>query len=482
MRRSVPQLVKGLSVALVMTGAALAGASQPDEYDAIGRDAIAAFERGDYDAAQDAFRRQIVLRPDDFVPYYNLACALSMQGDGASAIEFVFVAFEKGFTDFGQLQRDPHLEAARATDRYAALVERWNERVSSSFEARVEGLVEAMGRGYKAHPHEDLGITIVTDASRPLLDLATAQLRLAHEWGVETIFTDLRTPDDRDAPVIVFLPNDGHFRQWAVRTYGEAARSNFSQIGGWYSHDQKQLTAIDLGATLQHEYFHALHWRHCTRLGQVHPFWIQEGLCSLIETWDPQGGRLTPAPSYRSNIAKRRLRAGRLMDLEDLAKADQDEFIGSRRLTFYAEARTFFLYLADRRKLGEWYARYTETWREDRSGLDAVAHVCGTDLDEVQRDYRDWLADLPMVPEEIRSSTPSLGVSIDAGDGPGMLVTGERRRTAFRVGDRIIALDGRPTFEAAEFVRLLSAARKGTTITVRISRRGTVIDVEAELE
>ena len=77
---------------------------------------------------------------------------------------------------------------------------------------------------------------------------------------------------------IVVLPSKRDFTTWLIVTFGPAARTGFSTIGGSYIHEKKELVSQDLGSTLRHEFFHVLHWRSMIRLAQDHPIWIQEGL------------------------------------------------------------------------------------------------------------------------------------------------------------------------------------------------------------
>src|SRR5690606_4633408 len=83
----------------------------------------------------------------------------------------------------------------------------------------------------------------------------------------------------RDPWVIVFLPMPRDYARWAMGKFGPGWR----QVGGSYSDDEKMLVTQDLGGTLRHEFWHVLHWRDQRRRGQLHPIWIMEGLCSLVE-------------------------------------------------------------------------------------------------------------------------------------------------------------------------------------------------------
>src|SRR5690606_4580755 len=129
--------------------------------------------------------------------------------------------------------------------------------------------------------------------------------------------------------VTVVLPARVDYARWALRRFGEG----WERIGGQYSHDNKLLVAMDLGSTLRHEYWHVLHWRDQDRRGQRHPIWIMEGLCSLPEDLEPTAtGDFKPAPSWRTNMARRLARAGGLMPWEVMFSLDPQRFTRSRPL------------------------------------------------------------------------------------------------------------------------------------------------------
>jgi hypothetical protein len=285
-------------------------------------------------------------------------------------------------------------------------------------------------------------------------------------------------------------------RKWIVAVYGMDAVQGFSGIGGHYDHDQKRLVAMDLGATLRHEFFHVLHWRSATRLGQDHPIWIQEGLCSLVEDYeqgaDGKPESMRPVASWRSNIAKRLAAGGKLPSIKSLATMRRDRFNTSVPLSNYAQARTFFLYLFQQSKLKEWYAHYTAHYEDDPTGLKSIEAVLGKAVPQIDREYRAWLKSLPEVAEQNRPGNVGIGADVESGDGDGPVIValprdatrGESpaKKAGLRVGDVITAIDGQPTRDLNELVRILGTHKPGDEVEVTYRRGKTHAAARVTLE
>lgn len=441
--------------------------------------ALDAFGKHDYALAERLLRQQLELDPRNFVIYYNLACARSLQDDGPGAIELLKQAVERGFTDLRMMREDPDLAAARAQPDFDTIVINWGRILEKHRDANVQVARRLFsGPEYQQFDDAELRLAWLSAADPVSTGQAGRDIARLAAWGYEKVFPDLADPAlrDRDAWVVVILPTPRDFRRWAVATMGADAIQSTSQIGGLYSHDAKRLVAMDLGATLRHEFFHVLHWRSATRLGQDHPPWIQEGLCSLVEDYELRGeSGLEPVPSWRTNIAKRLLRAGRLIPLKQLVRMDRERFIGTRPLATYGLSRTVFLYLWQTGKLGEWYAAYTANHAQDKTGEKAFEIVYGRPIDEVERDFRLWLRDLPEVAEQMRPGGVGLGADVEPGSGDGPVIVSLPRRSSardagLRVGDVITAIDGKPTRDLNELVRILGEHEEGDEVEVSYRR------------
>lgn len=449
--------------------------------------AIEAFARTDYSTAEAHLRELLELDGDNFVVHYNLACARAVQDDVDAAFKRLASAIALGFADRRQLETDPHLDSIRADPRYAVLLEKWDDIIRLQAKSRSSQLAERF-KGYDESRDEQLKLVYLSSFDAVTTESVKRELARLATWAASSLFTDLAEDDDADAWVAVVLPTREDFERWRFAHYGTAGKSDMRQIGGSYRHDEKLLITLDLGGSLRHEFFHALHWRSMTRLGQIHPIWIQEGLGALVEDTDPAGDdSLTPVPSWRTNIVRNLARNGRLMKLEDLEQMSPEVFANRNPLSNYAQARGFFLFVDGHGRLAQWYEAYTREYDADRGGLDTALRVLGyADLDELNREYRAWARSLPQVPEQLRPPKVRLGFETERTSGDGMIVTGfnsrHARRAGLRLGDVVTTLDGMPVRDINELLRRLGGRRAGETVTLGIRRRGTHAEVRIVLQ
>ena len=437
----------------------------------------AAFERGDYARAEELLRKHLAADPSNFVVYYNLACARALQEAPKEAGEWLVKAVEHGFTDLRYMQADPMLDAARQDPNYKTLVENWETILKARRDADVKRLEEQYKDGYATSTDDRLRLTYRSAFHPAAFEAARAEMARLAEWANTDVIPGIidSTGEHDDAWVSVILPTRDDFTTWVARRYGQEALEGLSTIGGAYTHDNKQLIAMDLGGTLRHEFFHILHWRSMTRLGQRHPVWVMEGLCSLVEDYDlgPEG-QIIPATSWRTNLIKRREKIGKLFKIDQFVQVSQTKFTGTVPLAHYAQARAIFLFLHQRGKLKEWYAHYTATYADDPTGLASLQAVLALTPKEFDREFREWVRALPEVPEEIKPGMASLGLEIDAGEGEGVIVTRLMKpqfiEGALKVGDVVTAIDDKPVRDQAELVRVLAGFSPGDEVSISYRR------------
>lgn len=455
--------------------------------------AFAAFARQNYPLAEKKLREQLDLDPANFVIYYNLACARSLQSDGPGSVALLKQAVEHGMTDLTKMKADPDLAAARAEPEFQTIAVNWARILEAHRDSNV-AVARKFFRGprYTETPDDALRVTYLAATDPKSGEQAREDMTRLAKWGYENVFPDLADPEKSagDAWVVVVLPTPEDFKRWSIASFGADAVSGTSQVGGLYSHDSKRLVAMDLGGTLRHEFFHVLHWRSCTRLGQDHAPWIQEGLCSLVEDYETRGSgdaaTLEPVPSWRTNISLRLLRGGSLTPIKQLVRMDREKFVGTRPLATYAQARTLFLYLWQTGKLKEWYRAYTDHYAEDPTGEKAFEIVYAKPIAGVERDYRAWLRKLPEVAEQSRPGGAGIGADVEqgAGDGPEIVSLPRRspaRQAGLRVGDAITAIDGQPTRDMNELVRVLGQREAGEEVDVSYRRGNAHATVRVRL-
>jgi len=463
--------------------------------EALGREARLAGAAGDLAKARDLFRQQLVYSPGDFQARYNLARVESKLGNAEAGLIELRAAIETGFDDLRRLRRDPFMQAVRDLDVYKKLDAAWGEVLDAHLGENI-----AFSRTF-APPEsreirdDELRIVIITNWDEEIIASSRQELSRLSQWAQKTVFPGLLDASEKalDPWVVVVLPDKAGFERWQEWYFGAKpmAPGGYAAVGGAYDHDTKRLVARDLGSTLRHEFMHVLHWRMCVRAGQIHPVWLQEGLCSLVEDYDLKDGSLRPAPSYRTNTAKRLTKAGGLLTIAALTSLDRDHFIGTRPMANYAQARTLFMFISDRQRLGDWYAEFTRRWsgvNTEEATRGAFEAALRMPMDEVEKSYRAYVRAMPEVPEQLASGRASLGVVVEtgAGDGPVVVEVVRRDGAGLKLGDVVISIDGKPTRVTPELVRVLGTSldgcyAPGASVVVRVKRDGKQIDVPLTL-
>lgn len=218
------------------------------------------------------------------------------------------------------------------------------------------------------------------------------------------------------------------------------------------------------------------------QLGQQHPIWIMEGLCSLPEDVETGGnGEMIVRPSWRTNMARNLARGGALTGWSVLFSMDRNRFISSRPLAFYAQSRAIFMYLFHRGKLGAWYAAYVQNFSADPTGKMAMERVFEQPLAQIERDYRLWLRDLPVAESELGRQAANLPFEVlpGAGDGPTVLIdllgsldrrSPQQDTAGLKNGDVLTALNETQIRDSYELAHALADLEPGTTVTVSYRR------------
>lgn len=465
--------------AIARQGAEPTGSEAPSE-----RTIVEAFDSKDYARALELLESASRLNPRDPATLYNRACAQAMLGLKEEAARSFYDAVASGFVDFFHAERDPHLDAIRDTSRYGAVINGWPKIMEARGAADLKAASESLGPGYRARRDSGLRISYLSALEQDSFDSAAIEIERVARWaGAEVLPAGWDAVGGAERPdpwVLVVLPTQRDF----------AALVPFEGVGGYYDRDRKRLIAQDIGATLRHEFFHVLHWRHMDRLGQRHPYWVMEGLASVLEdVEDTTDGGYAPAPSWRTNIVKRLERANRLIPLEHLASMPRSAFVGDRSRANYAQSRALFMFLLDQGLLREWYRLYTEGFDEDETGLSALSSAAGVPLQEFESRFRRWVRDLPEVAETARPADASLGVEVSNGPGDGIVVAGTVAASAARrVGDEslrrrdaITSIDGRPVRNLDDLQRLLTGRTPGERVTLQVRRGTRRLEVVLEL-
>lgn len=492
---------------------------------------VQAFNAGNLTQAEKAAHAWVELAPTEPTPRYNLAVVLARAaaksplagdaGNGAGdagkqpdepapnarerlltdAAGALREAVRRGFVDFAFMQRDPNLAPLRESRTFRQIISNWRTLQDAWIDDRLDDAKQAYGPGYRIERIESMRLGLVSGFGEQSTAAAREELEQLARWWIDAVLPpgQAATVADGDQPdpwVVVLLPTERDFARWAAESLGTRA----DRIAGLYEHDRRRLVARDTGPTMRHEFWHVLHWRHMNRLGQTHPLWVQEGLCSLaedvaipvgagsgggdrVERHVPReeraaasGPAFAPAPSWRTNTARRMAERGLVIPLERFFKLERAEFMGDRSLGNYAQARAFFLFLHQRGQLAAWYRAFTEGFAEDPTGAAATRVVLGADLATVDKDFRAWLKQLPMVAEVGSGTRAVLPMAIDraVGDGVRLAISldlrGRREAGDLMPGDIIIAIDGQPVRDEQDLVRVLGPKDVGDAVEVTFRR------------
>ncbi len=443
---------------------------------------------GDFAAALPLFQEMARRQPDSFVPHYNVASSLARLDRVNEALDSLDRALELGFDDLAHLTHDPDLEALRDTDRFRAIVDGWPTRMEGLAEARFEALHERFGGSYHVEEDAFLRLRFAVGLPKQSFDLAHRELDVTCRWAVAEFFGNLVEAEEAMVPwVSVVVPSDRDFGRWVAQRHGVAARTATRQIAGTYDHDKKQLVCKDLGATLRHEVFHALHYRSQSLEGQRHATWVLEGLACLVEDIDI-GADGTPsfAPSWRTNIVKKAHRGNGLRTLEQLAAMPDQRFVSTSQLLHYGHARAIMLYLVAAGKLGEFYQNYVETWDRDRTAVQALERTFGATIDQIDTSFRRWIERLPVAPEQNHPPIATLGIDVDGERGEGLAVLRVVRgapgqRAGVRQRDVIVAVNHQGTRDLNELYRVVGRYVPGDTVVLTLRRGRQMLELPARL-
>lgn len=437
---------------------------------------VEAFGRGDHAGAERLLLDLLAADPGHPEHLYNLACARSLQGDPAGAVERLLEAVDAGFRDARFLLEDPDLDAARRHSdftRVLAAVER--VAAAGGREAAETGLAAWLERfgpsRYRVEDDPGRNLLIATalegDSHREMLAMLDAQA----DHLVATLFERYpRTP----VLLVVARPEDA------------AAFFADGTTAGLYEHARRRLITRDIGESLRHEFTHLLHHAQMERLGQRHPIWIQEGLASLYEHHRiDESGRVRFLPNSRHNVAYRAARAAVTRPLRELVGLSHREFMDeSTRL--YPQTRAIFEFIAAEAGLERFWRTYLETFAESPDGTAALLASFGAvDLDDLDRRWRRWVIERGPIDDAVRPGDASLGIEgADRPDGveiERVLVGGAARAAGVRRGDLLVAIDDVPIRSGRELVLAIASRRVGETVLLRLRRGDDTVEMAAQL-
>ncbi|MSR18991.1 MAG: PDZ domain-containing protein [Phycisphaerales bacterium] len=440
---------------------------------------------GDFQGALSTAKEWLKRHPSDADMLYNSGCAYSRLGDLRSAAAALVSAIRAGYRDFGFMEEDPDLRQLREheswsavrTEREAALAE-LAKRSGEALEPRAAIAAQSMANWKSTHPKS--GYNYVRDPVHRLL--------LAHDLD-ERSSGEMRQMLESESDLLARLLFGGAQPDWvfiAVTSPKDAGRT-FTSPGntGAYDHGARSLETRDTGASLRHEFAHALHFGHMQRLGQRHPIWMIEGLASIFEDYEVKGdGSLTILPNQRHNLARKQVKGDRAESIRALATMTPDEFM-RKPLERYPQVRSIFEYLVARGLLERFYREYTENQERDPTGIAAIEAVTGEAIAVFEKNWRAWVLSRAPIDDRVEPGDGALGVTLgEVSDGARItrVINGSAAAAAgLRTGDIIVSIGERAVRSVAETVEAIARLDAGDRTTIGYRRGDSYGKLEVTL-
>jgi hypothetical protein len=434
-----------------------------------------AFVNGEYQHAVALIKQHLKGSPNDYDMMYNLACAYSLLKQYDNAATALLSAFKAGFSDFEHLRNDPDMQGLREHPTYKKILEEADKVSARVSRNALEHWKQAYGSEkytYHSDSQRRLNYAVALD------ERSFVQLRSMLEDEADHLTKTLFDDQSPSYDILIAVPTPADSDEFF---------NGQDDIGGMYQHPMRRLVARDIGSSLRHEFFHALHFAHMERIRQRHPLWIQEGLACLYEDYEIDGaGDIRFLPNDRQVIVKARARSGRLIKWSVLFKMDAAGFMAQAQRN-YPQARSVFEFVADQGKLEQWYAAYVRTHGEDPTSAKAFEEVFGLPLDDIEKRWRKWVIEQPAIDLRIDENDAALGIGSDDNiSNDGVLVTevvpgSTAARAGVRRNDVIVSVDGQPTPTVTDLRRIIAVREVGEEVALNVRRRGEYLTIRAVL-
>lgn len=342
-----------------------------------------ALDRGDFAAASAIIERHLAKHPDDGVMLYNAACLHVRIGELDRGAARLLEAIKAGFADFSRMRRDRDLRPLRDHRLYQTILKAREAADPLLGERQVQQWRESHSSvTYRYASDPKRRINIVAAMDEPALEELRGLIEAQFDHMQQTLFPDalpiyalvaVPSADDADS----LLPHD--------------------HAAGHYHHGLRMLIARDADRALRHELIHLLHHRHMDALGQQHPIWIQEGLATLYEGRQvmPDGQEVFAATD-RDAAATYLAARDELRPWREILEMSDDRF-NADAAQLYPQVGSMFRFIAEHVGVVNWYAGYVRNHEADASGATALEESFGQQLDEIEAEWRRWLAEQPMV-------------------------------------------------------------------------------------
>lgn len=342
-----------------------------------------ALDRGDLAAASAIIEEHLVKHSDDGVMLYNAACLHARMGELDHGAARLLEAIKAGFADFSRMRRDRDLRPLRDHRLYQTIMKARDAADPLLGERQVQQWRESHpSAAYRYASDPKRRINIVAAMDEPALEELRGLIEAQFDHLQQALF-----PDALPIYALVVVPA------------GEDADALLphAHAAGHYHHGLRMLVARDADRALRHELVHLLHHRHMDALGQQHPIWIQEGLATLYEGCQvmPDGQEVFAATDRDAAAAYLAARDD-LRPWREILEMSDDTF-NADAARLYPQVHSIFRFIVERVGVANWYAAYVRNHDADASGATALEETFDQPLDEIEAQWRRWLAEQPMV-------------------------------------------------------------------------------------
>jgi tetratricopeptide (TPR) repeat protein len=165
----------------------------------LAKNASAAAARGQYDVARNLLKQATAIKADDAELWFELACVDSLGGDVKAALQHLERAFQCGFANWKELDKDADLSAARKAPEYEPLVRQYrNVEKKPSFMGGLFGGGGGGGGGGKKDKGKDAKVVNAPVAPPPVRATPAPAAKAEHAEAPEE--PPHEKPQERKAP------------------------------------------------------------------------------------------------------------------------------------------------------------------------------------------------------------------------------------------------------------------------------------------
>jgi C-terminal processing protease CtpA/Prc len=434
------------------------------------------FKQKNYQKALAEFQAILKTDPENSVALYNSACAHSLMKDEANALKMLVAAIESGWVNFEHMQQDTDLDNIRESEGYKAILAKKAEYIRQSTEKTVARITDGMKQAgvnikkYRSLFDQDRNFIYLH--TRP--DEALAVIRKGLEDYAEYQWKHLFQNRPARPLYIVLLDAE------------DSAKVFKGRIGGLYQPAFNTLFCGDIPSqkltrtsVVVHEFTHALHFADMSARQQMHPIWLIEGLATLFESSDRNGG-VVPRHSYRLSVVQAAVRANQAIPWRTLMAMQHPTFMQRAHLA-YAQSRYMLYYMYEKGLLKKFYDEYTDkdNFASDKNALTAFEVVFGKPIEAVQREWAQWVMQQKVPP------IPFLGIGVGK-KGEQVVINQVAPRSpaakaGIKKGDLLVSINERPIRDPSGMMEAVGLCDPGDEIALAVKRGDEALELKTKL-